>query len=287
MGYKFIPFSSTLEADLPVSEQAHATRVRLDLNRSKYGTELRLKGTTFLSIWSERHYPLVARVGTNTFQVEHGHESDFPTVWPVYRFRIVTDPSNVAQPSSLEQKVGPGKDEDARVVNLDDRLKTLTARDAKVRLAVLENEKNELQEQEQEEERMMTRAMAVKNYDQTARIKMPPLPLSQGDVLPLPGDAPKPKKSHKKKLPVDKLPLDRPQKQTDASKKSHKKKVPDASKKSHKKKVPDAQKEEPKQSDASKKSHKKKKVVAQPKVTAADARVSSRVKKPVKKLGFP
>jgi hypothetical protein len=170
----------------------------------------------------------------------------------MYRFRIVTDPSNVAQPSSLEQKVNPGKDEDARAVNLDDRLKTLTDRDAKVRLAVLENDKNEEKQQEQEEDRMMTRAMAVKNYDQTARIKMPPLPLSQGDVLPLPGDAPKPKKSHKKKLPDAKLPVDRPQKQADASKKSHKKKVP----------------------------------VAQPKVTAPDARVSTRVKKPVEKLGF-
>ena len=71
------------QADLPASEKTHATRVRLDLNRSKYGTEIRLKGTTFLSIWSERHYPLVARVGTNTFQVEHGHETDFPTVWPM------------------------------------------------------------------------------------------------------------------------------------------------------------------------------------------------------------
>ena len=171
----------------------------------------------------------------------------------------MTDPSNVAQPSSLEQKVGPGKDEDARVVSLDDRLKTLTARDAKVRLTVLENEKNEGKQQEQEQDRMMTRAMAVKNYDQTARIKMPPLPLSQGDVLPLPGDAPKPKKSHKKKLPVD-----RSQKQSDASKESHKKKVV-AQKKSHKKKVVP---------------------FAQSKVTAADARVSSRVKKPVKKLGF-
>jgi hypothetical protein len=170
----------------------------------------------------------------------------------MYRFRIVTDPSNVAQPSSLEQKVNPGKDEDARAVNLDDRLKTLTDRDAKARLAVLENEKNEEKQQEQEEDRMMTRAMAVKNYDQTARIKMPPLPLSQGDVLPLPGDAPKPKKSHKKKLPDAKLPVDRPQKQADASKKSHKKKVP----------------------------------VARPKVTAPDARVSTRVKKPVEKLGF-
>jgi len=251
---KWISDHSVLtQADLPASDKAHATRVRLDLNRSKYGTEIRLKGTTFLSIWSERHYPLVARVGTNTFQVEHAHESDFPTVWPMYRFRIVTDPSNVAQPSSAEVKVGPGKDEDARAVNLDDRLKTLTARDAKARLAVLENEKNELQEQEQEEDRMMTRAMAVKNYDQTARIKMPPLPLSQGDVLPLPGDVlPMPKKSHKKKLPDAKLPVDRPQKQSDASKKSHKKKVP----------------------------------VAQPKVTAADARVSTRVKKPVEKLGF-
>ena len=148
--------------------------------------------------------------------------------------------------------MNPGKDEDARAVNLDDRLKTLTARDAEVRLAVLENEKNEIQEQQDEQDRVLTRAMALKNYDQTARIKMPPLPLSQGDVLPLPGDAPKPKKSHKKKLPVDK-PVDRPQKQSDASKKSHKKKVP----------VDEPQ--EPK---------------------AADARVSARTKKPVEKLGF-
>jgi hypothetical protein len=58
------------QADLPAGKEGLATRVRLDLNRSKYGTEVKQKGTTFLSIWSERHYPLAARVGTNTFEVD-------------------------------------------------------------------------------------------------------------------------------------------------------------------------------------------------------------------------
>jgi hypothetical protein len=34
-------------------EKGYANMVRLDLNRSKYGTELKEKGTTFLSIWSQ------------------------------------------------------------------------------------------------------------------------------------------------------------------------------------------------------------------------------------------
>ena len=83
----------------------YATRVRLDLNRTKFGAEVKQKGTTFLSIWSERHYPLMARVGTNTFSVRHGHEGDFPVVWPVYRLRIVEEPSMVAQPVQKEQKI--------------------------------------------------------------------------------------------------------------------------------------------------------------------------------------
>jgi hypothetical protein len=68
------------QADLSADMKGFATRVRLDLNRSKYGTEIKQKGTTFLSIWSERHYPLAARVGTNTFEVSHDHESNFPKV---------------------------------------------------------------------------------------------------------------------------------------------------------------------------------------------------------------
>ena len=76
-------------ADLSDSEQGYATRVRLDLNRTKFGKELKNKATTFLSIWSQRHYPLVRRVGTNTFEVQHGHETDFPDVWPMYRMRSV------------------------------------------------------------------------------------------------------------------------------------------------------------------------------------------------------
>ena len=282
------------EEDLSPKDQAYATRVRLDLNRTKFGKELKQKGTTFLSIWSKRHYALRSRQGTNTFEVRHEHGIDFPRIWPMYRMRVVTDPSNVSQPFDSEVQVNPGQNEDwrdpdmkskadedvTRLIELqqaakeeekvqklaEDSLNDLnkgvtfapgaqvdeevasSAIDQKTEQSQLDQKnpkkaKKEVIEQEQEEDRMMTRAMAVKNYDQTARIKMSSLPLSQGDVLP---DVPKPKKSHKKKLPVDKLPVDRPQKQSDASKKSHKKKVPVA------------QKEETKQSDASKKSHKKK-----------------------------
>jgi hypothetical protein len=107
--------------DLSADDKGYATMVRLDLNRSKYGTELKEKGTNFLSIWSKRFYPLKARVGTNTFEVDHNHESDFPKVWPMYRMRIVHDPSNVAQPREKETKVGPGGEaDDTRTPNLDD-----------------------------------------------------------------------------------------------------------------------------------------------------------------------
>ena len=83
----------------------YATRVRMDVNRSKFGDEVKQKGTTFLSKWSERHYPLMARVGTNTFSVRHEHKGDFPVVWPIYRLRIVEDPSMVSQPVQKERKI--------------------------------------------------------------------------------------------------------------------------------------------------------------------------------------
>ena len=82
----------------------YATRVRVDLNRTKFGTEIKQKGTTFLSIWSERHYPLMARLGTNTYSIRHKHQEDFATVWPIYRIRIVSDPSSVSQPVLTERK---------------------------------------------------------------------------------------------------------------------------------------------------------------------------------------
>ena len=99
------------EEDLAEKDQGYATRVRLDLNRTKFGQELKRKGTTFLSIWSKRHYALKKRTGTNTFEVQHEHGIDFPDIWPMYRMRVVVDPSNVSQPFETEAQVNPGKDE--------------------------------------------------------------------------------------------------------------------------------------------------------------------------------
>jgi hypothetical protein len=180
------------QADLSPAMQGMATRVRLDLNRSKYGTEIKQKGTNFLSIWSERHYPLVARVGTNTFEVSHNHDSDFPKVWPMYRMRIVQDPSNVAQPSSEETKVGPGtaRDEKRAVKQMaDDRLTAQTKRDAQVlkqKAAQEEKAKKDYERQLELQAKEMEKNEEEKGYDEQARVRVPPAD-------------PAAKKSHKKK----------------------------------------------------------------------------------------
>jgi hypothetical protein len=159
------------EAELPADKKGVATRVRLDLNRSKYGTEIKQKGTTFLSIWSERHYPLAARVGTNTFEVSHGHGSDFPKVWPVYRMRIVVDPSNVAQPSSAETKVGPAE---AKVKIADDRLTAQTKRDAQVLKEIKAREEKEKKENDRQLELRAKELekQAQEGYDEQARVRV-------------------------------------------------------------------------------------------------------------------
>ena len=137
-------------ADLSDSEQGYATRVRLDLNRTKFGKELKNKATTFLSIWSQRHYPLVRRVGTNTFEVQHSHETDFPDVWPMYRMRLVKDPSNVAQPSDQETKVNPGR---AEAVSMPvNKLKAQEMKDMAVLAKVHKEEEKAMQVQRQTEE---------------------------------------------------------------------------------------------------------------------------------------
>jgi len=177
------------EAELPADKKGVATRVRLDLNRSKYGTEIKQKGTTFLSIWSERHYPLAARVGTNTFSVSHEAGSDFPKVWPVYRLRIVVNPSNVAQPASKEVKVGPA---DAKVRIADDRLTAQTKRDAQVLKEIKAREEKEKKDQERQ---LALRAkelekQAQEGYDEQARVRA-----SEN------GAAAKKKKSHRRAKP--------------------------------------------------------------------------------------
>jgi hypothetical protein len=156
--------------DLSSDEKGYATMVRLDLNRSKYGTELKEKGTTFLSIWSQRFYPLKARAGTNTFEVLHAHESDFPKVWPVYRMRIVHDPSNVAQPVGKETKVGPGGEaDDERASNLDNMKK----RDDRIYKEIREKEEKEKAKELNRLEKEQQVEAGVK-YDSKARINIPP-----------------------------------------------------------------------------------------------------------------
>jgi hypothetical protein len=77
--------------------------VRLDLLRSKFVKDIGWKGTVNAgSRWTARHYPIKNRVGTNTFEIAHEHGIDFPTVWPVYRIRLVPNPSQVAQPMLKE-----------------------------------------------------------------------------------------------------------------------------------------------------------------------------------------
>ena len=109
------------EQDLTEADRAYATRVRLDLNRTKFGKELKQKGTTFLSIWSKRHYALMSRQGTNTFRVRHEHGIDFPRIWPMYRMRVVADPSNVSQSFESEVQVNPGQNEDWRDPDMKNR----------------------------------------------------------------------------------------------------------------------------------------------------------------------
>ncbi len=129
------------EEDLSEADRAYATRVRLDLNRTKFGKELKQKGTTFLSIWSKRHYALVRRQGTNTFEVRHEHGIDFPRTWPMYRMRVVADPSNVSQPFEAEVQVNPGRNEGVREPELKNRVDEDVARLLELQQKAEEEEK--------------------------------------------------------------------------------------------------------------------------------------------------
>ena len=129
------------EEDLSPKDQAYATRVRLDLNRTKFGKELKQKGTTFLSIWSKRHYALRSRQGTNTFEVRHEHGIDFPRIWPMYRMQVVTDPSNVSQPFETEVQVNPGQNEDWRAPDMKNKADEDVARLIELQQEAKEEEK--------------------------------------------------------------------------------------------------------------------------------------------------
>ena len=129
------------EEDLSEADRAYATRVRLDLNRTKFGKELKQKGTTFLSIWSKRHYALVRRQGTNTFELRHEHGIDFPRTWPMYRMRVVANPSNVSQPFEAEVQVNPGRNEGVREPELKNRADEDVARLLELQQKAEEEEK--------------------------------------------------------------------------------------------------------------------------------------------------
>lgn len=89
---------------LPDDKKSHATRVRYWTNRSFVENKKFLKKSLQPARWSERFYPLVDRVGSNTFSIRHGHGSDVPTIWPMYRLLIVSKPSMIAQPTEPEGK---------------------------------------------------------------------------------------------------------------------------------------------------------------------------------------
>ena len=167
------------EEDLKASgkDPRYATRVRVDLNRTKFGSELQQKGTTFLTIWSERHYALVSREGTNTFRISHKHQEDFPDVWPMYRMRVVADPSAVSQPAFDEKKV----DREGKTVYAP-------SYDVKV-IAALEAKEKKDEEVARSAEDASYDAMRGQSYDEKAREKI--------SDLTKPG---KEKKSHKKKI---------------------------------------------------------------------------------------
>ena len=159
------------QEDLPDDQKHQATRVRLDLNRSKYGAEIKQKGTRVLSIWSERHYALEKRVGTNSYRVSHGHGTDFPYVWPIYRLRIVEHPENVVQPATAEVKVRPA--EAKATVGLD-KLTAQTRRDEQV-VKAREAAEEKLREEKEQEDEKRAKALAEQEkkggYDPEARIE--------------------------------------------------------------------------------------------------------------------
>jgi hypothetical protein len=184
------------EEDLQAAgkDTQYATRVRVDLNRTKFGAELQQKGTTFLSIWSERHYALLSREGTNTFRISHKHEEDFPDVWPMYRMRIVLNPSSVSQPVNEESKV-----------NRSDKVAYAPSFDVKV-IKALEAKEKSLEDlaKDTEDENYATVA-ATKVYNTRSRQKLVDIEEDEGEEKENVGDEEiyepqKVKKTSKKKL---------------------------------------------------------------------------------------
>ena len=166
------------EADLEKAgkDTKYATRVRVDLNRTKFGTEVKQKGTTFLSIWSERHYPLKARLGTNTYAIAHKHQEDFPTVWPIYRLRIVSDPSSVSQPVLEERKANRLGDVVYEPGDLSSDVRTHLEQ-------IKRQEEKEAELKKREDADLEANARLTETND---RLKVPALPL--GDTAPEPED---------------------------------------------------------------------------------------------------
>lgn len=78
---------------LPKGKKHHATRVRLWWSERTFieGQMFNKNSVLTGGNWSVRHYPLVDRVGSNTFTIQHSHGSDIPTVWPMYRLLIAED----------------------------------------------------------------------------------------------------------------------------------------------------------------------------------------------------
>jgi hypothetical protein len=103
--------------------------------------------------------------------------------------RIVEDPSNVAQPSSQEVKVGPAE---AKVRMVDDRLTAQTKHDAQVLKEMKAREEKAKKDQERQLELRAKELekQAQKGYDEQARVRVAN------------GAAAQQKKSHKRAKPL-------------------------------------------------------------------------------------
>lgn len=76
------------ETLLPDEYKSLATLVKLDVHRSwmEDGTKKGSSAGT-QNEWSSRWFPLVSRVGVNTFKVRHDFK-EVPKVWPIYRLKF-------------------------------------------------------------------------------------------------------------------------------------------------------------------------------------------------------
>lgn len=148
------------QAALPGNKKDYATRVRLDLTRTVFGDDINFKSSKVESRWSERHYALVERAGTNTFEVDIDAAlgSDFPRIWPMYRLRIVENPSDVAQPVRKETKLSVAERDDGK------------------HLAPLKTDLEVLQrlEQKAQQDKLKEEAEEDRDLDKMAQMDFPP-----------------------------------------------------------------------------------------------------------------